>query len=182
MAMKHLVLLLMIPFLSNGQSVHSSDTVKSVIDKKLDWPKISINDVKWAKAKERSFWFYYKPANKFFESNEFEAIPLENGDMIVFLNAPGIYLLLPGYDKVKEETEQSVELASTGTCIFIKSSRGKGFWIFDRGKNVDNLERIGINNIHQYVYRSRRTDKRYWIEESDFLFGKLSTAIGILSE
>jgi hypothetical protein len=39
-----------------------------------------------------------------------------------------------------------------------------------------------MNNQHQYVFRSGLSDKRYWIEEYDFVFGKIAKPVGILSE
>ena len=177
--MKHLILLLAFPIALFGQS---SDTRDSSNGKKPDLTKISFADVKWAKAEGGSFWFYYKPTQYFFQTKEFQTITLETGDVIVYMYEIGIYLSLPEFPKAVNNGEHGVELASSRSCIFVKRSRGMGFWIYDKGQYVDNLERIGMNTLHQYVYKCSRTDKRYWIEESDFVFAPLGKPVGILSE
>jgi hypothetical protein len=174
--MKFLFLLFVLPILSVAQT----DTAKTVHP---DLNKISYDNVKWTKAEGGSFWFYYKPAQYFFKNNEFETITLDNGDVLVYLYEVGIYLLLDDFAKIPVNTERGVGLASSRNAIFIKRSRGTGFWIYDKGKYVDHLERVGVNNeTHLYVYRSGITDKRYFINENDFVFAPLSKAVGILSE
>jgi hypothetical protein len=76
--------------------------------------------------------------------------------------------------------EKAVEPITARASVFIR--RGTNFYIIDHGQIVQNLERIGLNSARQYVFRSRLTDKRYWIEESDFLAAPVSRPIGILSE
>ena len=148
-----------------------------------DMSKISKDDIKWTKAEGGSFWFYYKPSMYFFKSNEFKTITLENGDVLVFLVAPGVYLLLQEYSKSPLKVEHGVEVVSTKPCVFVRRSRGLGIYIFDEGLYVDNLQEIGLNRLkHVYVFRSKRTDKRYYVSDTDFLYGPYSKAIPISSE
>ena len=173
MRLKILVLALVFPFLSIAQT----DTT----GRRPDFAKMTYSDIKWTKSKGSSFWFYYKPTQYFFRNTEFQTITLENGDVLVFIFEARIYLLLPAYINTQKNKEKDVEFVTGRSCVFIRSSRA-GFLIYDNGLYVSELERVGVNNIHQYLYRSRVSDKRYWIEESDFRFGPLSTPIGILSE
>lgn len=139
------------------------------------------SDIYWTKAEGSSFWFYYKPTHYFFKSDEFETITLENGELMVYLFESGIYLLLPEYINIPANKEQAVEFITARSAVFVRMGRG-GFRIYDKGRYVYNVERIGMNNAHQYVYRSGLSDKRYWIEEYDFVFGKISKPVGVLSE
>lgn len=118
----------------------------------------------------------------FFKPEEYTTIPMENGDIVVYIPGYNKYLLLPGFSDAEKEREFDTELAADKSCILVRTSRGHT-WIFDKGIYVQNLERIGYSNtVHEYVYHSTVTDKRYWIAEKDLLYGPISTAIGITSE
>jgi hypothetical protein len=174
MAIKQLLVMLALPLF--GYSQHDS------LGKKPDLSKVDYNDIKWMKAENNSFWFYHKPTEYFLKNTEFYTVPLESGDFMVYVIALQKYLLLPAFTNAEREKEKSVELASNETCVFIRSTKNR-FWIFDHGLYIDNMERVGFNSEnHVYVYRCRTSDKRYWIRESDFLYGPVSTVIGIISE
>ena len=143
--------------------------------------QLSLSGVKWAKSEGNQFWFYYQPSMYFFKDTEFNTITLENGEILVYLYEANLYLLLPDYPQAKKQKEENVELASDRSCIFIRSARGR-FWIYDHGLYVSNIERMGTNQAHQVICRSRSSDKRYFINESDFYYGPVSKAIGILAE
>ena len=178
--MKKLLVLWVFPVLAFGQP---KDSVKQKNAAHPDMTKISGDDIKWTKAEGGSFWFYYKPSMFFFATNEFNTITLENGDVMIFLFDPGVYLLLPDYGKTPLNVEHGVEVVSTKPCVFVRRSRGLGFYIFDEGLYVDNLQDMGLNAFrHVYVFRSRRTDKRYYVSEPDFLYGPYSKAVPITSE
>ncbi len=177
---RNLFLALLFPVFAFGQT-KSSGTIQDTSGKRPDFSKIVYTDIKWKKAEGNAFWFYYKPTLYFFKDDEFRTIPLESGDFLVYIFDLGKYVLLPAYSMAQKNVEHDIEIASNRDCVFIRLTRGR-FWIFDKGIYVDNLERVGLNSIHQYLYRSGRTDKRYWIEESDFLYGPFGIAIGILSE
>ena len=173
--MKRILLLFLFPVLAHGQT--------DSIGKKPDLNKISYDNVKWTKAEGGSFWFYYKPSQYFFKNTEFETITLENGDVLVYLFEAGIYLLLDEFGKSPINVEHGVYLASSRNCIFVKRSRGSGFWIYDKGIYVDHLESVGLDVANRvFIYRSGRTDKRYFISQNDFDFAPLSKAVGILAE
>jgi hypothetical protein len=138
-------------------------------------------DIKWAKSEGNGFWFYHKPTRYFFKDTEFKAITLESGEVLVYVFIQDKYYLLPEFPSVEKDKEKPVELASAKSSVYIRNTRGR-FWIFDRGMYVNELEKIGTNSIHQVVYRSRFSDKRYFIDESDFYYGPVSKAIPILSE
>ena len=174
MILRSFFLMLIIPVLSFSQTSDTSG-------KRPDMAKLNYQDIHWIKAEGSSFWFYYKPTHYFFTNKEFETIALENGDILIYLFDPGLYLLLPDYTKTEKNKEQDVELITGRSCVFVRRSRG-AFWIYDKGQYVSNLERIGMNNQHQYVFRSGLSDKRYWIEEYDFVFGRIARPVGILSE
>ncbi len=146
-----------------------------------DMVHLKPSDLKWAKAEGTQFWFYYQPKQYFFKDAEFNTIMLENGETLVYLFEANLYLLLPEFPKATPKKEMAVELASDRSCIFIRNARGR-YWIYDHGLYVNNLERIGSNQAHQVICRSRLSDKRYFINESDFYYGPVSKAIGILSE
>jgi len=173
MIVKQLILLLTFPVLSFAQ--------KDTSGKRPDLKTIAYTDINWTKAEGTSFWFYYKPTHYFFKNDEFETITLENGDILTYIYESSLYALLPDYQNTAKNVEQAVEPVTTRSCVFVRLGRG-GFKIFDKGKSVFDLERIGLNSIHQYVYRSRFSDKRYWIEEYDFVNGRISKPVGILSE
>jgi intergrase/recombinase len=174
MAIKQLLVLLALPLFSFSQG--------DSVGKKPDLAKIDYKDLKWMKSENNSFWFYYKPTEYFLKNTEFETFPLENGDFMVYIHALQKYLLLPNFTNEQREKEKPVELASDQPCVFIRSTKDR-FWIFDRGQYIDKMERVGLNTEkHVYVYRSLISDKRYWIRESDFLYGPVSTVIGIVSE
>jgi hypothetical protein len=138
-------------------------------------------EMKWAKSEGNQFWFYYQPTQYFFKDTEFNTIMLENGEIIVYLFEANLYLLLPSFPSVPKNKIQDVELASDRGCVFIRNTRGR-YWIYDHGVYVSNVERMGTNQAHQVICRSRISDKRYFINESDFYYGPASKAIGILSE
>lgn len=148
---------------------------------KPDLKNISFGDIRWAKSEGQSFWFFHKPTGYFFVSNEFETIPLENGDILAYLFEPGMYVLLPDYTLAIPKKEMEVEAITARSCVFIRNDKG-GFRIYDKGLYVQGLIRVGINALHQYVYRNRVSDKRYWIEEQDFIFARIGLPVGILSE
>jgi hypothetical protein len=178
MRFQNLLPLLLFPILSLAQSNIAPDTS----GKRPDLSKMAYTDIRWMKAPEgNAFWFYYKPTQYFFQDKEFETIPMENGDFLIYIYEFDKYVLLTDFKNRERNKEFSVELASNRPSVFVRLNRVR-FVIYDRGQYVDNLERIGINTIHQVVYKSGRTDKRYWISESDFLYGPMSVAIGILSE
>ena len=152
------------------------------VAKRPDLRNTGLDGIKWARAEGGSFWFYHKPSQYFFDSKEFQTITLENGDVLVYLFNPGIYLLLVDFSKAPANAENTAELASSRSCVFVRRARGSGFFILDKGLFVSAIERIGLNTDHQYVFRSRLSDKRYWINESDFLSAPVSKPIGILSE
>ena len=174
MILRFIFLMMIIPVLSSGQAADTSG-------KRPDMSRLNYEDVKWTKAEGSSFWFYYKPSLYFFKNTEFETIALENGDILIYLFDPGLYLLLPDYTNTEKNKEQPVGFVTARSCVFVRRSRG-AFWIYDKGQYVSNLERIGMNTQHQYVFRSGLSDKRYWIEEYDFVFGKIAKPVGILSE
>ncbi len=174
MLLRICLLMMIIPVLSFGQASDTSGT-------RPDMLKLNYQDINWTKAEGSSFWFYYKPTHYFFTSKEFETIPLENGDILIYLFDAGYYLLLPDYGNTAKNKEQPVEFVTARSCVFVRRSRG-AFWIYDKGMYVSNLQSIGVNTLHQYVYRSGLSDKRYWIEEYDFVFGKIAKPVGILSE
>lgn len=174
--MKALLLLLLFPLVSFGQKDASENPPKP------DLAKISYDDVIWRKAEGGSFWFFYKPTKYFFKPEEFKTISLDNGDLLVYMVEPAIYLLLGDFNKSPVNIDQHVSLGSIRNCIFIRRSRG-GFWIYDKGDYVDHLERLGADTEHHTViWRCGRTDKRYFINENDFAFAPLSRPVGILSE
>ena len=146
-----------------------------------DISKISIDDIKWMKAEESSFWFYYKPTHYLFKNSDFETISLENGNVLAYIYGLDAYVLLQDYNTTKPNTEQPVTLASTGNSILIRTVRGKGFWIFDKGINADPLKQLYINTKER-VYFSEKTNRKYWVKEEDFKYGLLSTAISVVSE
>lgn len=159
-----------------------TSTQQDTSGKRPDFTKMLFTDIKWTKAEGKSFWFYYKPTMYFFKSDEFETISLENGDFMAFIRGFDKYVLLPNYLKAEKNIEKDIEPITNSDCVFIKINRGR-FWIYDKGRYVDHLERVGFNSqTHQYVYRSETTDKRYWIDEKDLLYGPMNTPIGIISE
>lgn len=168
-----LFLAIFLPYLALSQA----DTVV----RKPDLSRLQYTDIRWAKSEGLSFWFYHKPSGYFFEKSDFETIPLESGEILVYLFEPGIYLLLPDYPLAEPKKEKQVEAVTGRCCVFIRNIRG-GFRIYDKGIYVQGLESVGVNNIHQHVYRSRAYDKRYWIEEYDFTFARIGLPVGIVSE
>jgi hypothetical protein len=178
---KHLSLLLLsasLAFAVNAQTT-KQDTSGG---KRPDFARMAYTDIKWTKAEGKSFWFYHKPTMYFFKSDEFETISLENGDFMAFIRGFDKYVLLPGYLKADKNVEKDAEPITNSECVFIRINRGR-FWIYDRGVYVDHLARVGFNaQTHQYVYRSETSDKRYWIDEKDLLYGPMNTPIGIVAE
>jgi len=154
----------------------------SAAAKKPDFSRINLTDIKWTRAEGGSFWFYYKPTQYFFTTQEFETRTLDNADVLVYLFEPGYYLLLPDFASAKLNVENAVEPVTSRSAVFVRRGVGANFYIIDHGLIVQNLERIGINTARQYVFRSRSSDKRYWIEESDFMAAPVSRPVGILSE
>ncbi|MES2005937.1 MAG: hypothetical protein V4450_15570 [Bacteroidota bacterium] len=176
--------LFILPVLGMGQNNPVAKTTVSQTEpdgKRPNFTEMVLADIKWAKSEGNAFWFYYKPTQYFFKNNEYTTIALENGDIVAYIFELDKYLLLPDFLKAEKNKEQATELASERSAIFIRSGRGR-FWIYDKGLAVSSLERIGTNTIHQVVYRSRLSDKRYWIDEGDFQYGLVSKVIGILSE
>lgn len=174
MVLRQLLVLLVFPVFCFSQA--------DSLGKKPDLAKIDFKDLRWVRSENNTFWFYHKPTEYFLKNTEFETVPLENGDFMIYIHALQQYLLLPGFITAEREKERTVELASDQPCVFIRSAKNR-FWIFDRGCYIDNLEPLGLNSQnHVYAYRSRLSDKRYWIRESDFLYGPVSTVIGIVSE
>lgn len=174
-----LLITLLFPVLGFAQE--KTQTADS-IGRRPDLAKMAYEDIKWAKSEGNAFWFYYKPTQYFFKDNEFETISLENGDFMAYIHELQRYVLLPDYLKTEKNKERSVEPIANSSVVFIKINRGR-FWIFDHGIYVDHLERVGFNSQdHLYVYRGGKIDKRYWITESDFLYGAMNTPVGIVSE
>lgn len=174
MILRCFFLMMIIPVLSFAQASDTSG-------RRPDMSKLNYQDIRFTKAEGNSFWFYYKPTLYFFKNTEFETIVLENGDILIYLFDSGLYVLLPDYTNTEKNKEQAVEFVTARSCVFVRRSRG-AFWIYDKGLYVSNLERIGMNNQHQYIFRSGLSDKRYWIEEYDFVFGKIAKPVGVLSE
>lgn len=185
MHIKNLLLIILFPVLGFSQTKGgntSPSTVEETNGKRPDFQSMVYTDIKWKKSDSSAFWFYYKPTHYFFTSKEFQTIPLETGDYLIYIFELGKYVLLPGYVKAETNIEYDIEIASNSDCVFFRLSRGR-FYIFDKGLYVDNLESVGLNNTyHQYVYRSRRTDKRYFIDEKDFSYGLIGKPVGILAE
>lgn len=150
--------------------------------KRPDLSKLNVTDLHWRRGEGGSFWFYYRPASYFFESKEFLNRTLDNGDVLIYLFDPGVYVLLPDFVNTEMNKDKEVEGITTRSSVFIRRGPGANFFILDHGQPVQSLERIGINAARQYVYRSRFSDKRYWIEESDFLSAPISRPVGILAE
>jgi hypothetical protein len=185
MTILNLFLALLFPVLGFAQT-HNINSQPIIIQdtsgKRPDFQSMVYTDIKWKKSDSSAFWFYYKPTLYFFNNKEFQTIPLETGDYLIYIFELGKYVLLPGYVKAETNVEYDIEIASNRDCVFFRVSRGR-FYIFDKGLYVDNLESVGLNNTyHQYVYRSRRTDKRYFINESDFMYGLIGKPVGILAE
>lgn len=174
MAIRQLLVILAFPLFGLSQGDQPG--------KQPDLAKIDYKDLKWMRSENNTFWFYHKPTEYFLKNTEFETVPLENGDFMVYVHALQKYFLLPGFSTAERNKEKTVERGSDQPCVFIRSAKSR-FWIFDRGHYVDQLEALGLNSQnHVYTYRSRLSDKRYWIRESDFLYGPVSTVIGIVSE
>jgi hypothetical protein len=173
------------PLLLLAQGASNSKTAQDkqvAAGSRPDFARMQFADIKWRKADGKAFWFYYKPTMYFFKADEYTTIPMENGDIVVYIPDYNKYLLLPGFSDAEKNEEFDTELAADKSCILVRTSRGHT-WIFDKGVYVQNLERIGYSNtVHEYVYHSAVTDKRYLIAEKDLLYGPISTAIGISSE
>jgi hypothetical protein len=172
--LKLILILAIIPLVMQAQGDSAA--------KKPDFRNIHPEDIKWTRAEGGSFWFYYKPTQYFFSDREFQTRTLDNADVLVYLFEPGYYLLLPDFSTAKINMEKAVEPITARASVFVRRGTGANFYIIDHGQIVQSLERIGLNSARQYVFRSRLTDKRYWIEESDFLAAPVSRPIGILSE
>jgi hypothetical protein len=185
MTIKNLFLVLLFPVLGSAQTNSGGKpqtTIQDANGKRPDFQSMVYTDIKWKKSDSSTFWFYYKPTHYFFTSKEFQTIPLETGDYLIYIFEMRKYVLLPGYVKADTNVEHDIEIATNSDCVFFRLSRGR-FYIFDKGLYVDNLESVGLNNTYrQYVYRSRRTDKRYFIDEKDFSYGLIGKPVGIFAE
>ncbi len=182
---KKLLIFLLFPVLCYSQkNTTTQSATAAIIDttgQKPDLSKMKYEDIKWAKSEGLSFWFYYKPTQYMFKSNEFETILLENGDILAYIHELQRYVLLPGYLNAEKNKEYGVEPVANSNCVFIRSDV-RGYWIYDKGFRVSNIQVLGMNATRQYLLKSGFTDKRYMVDEVDFKFAKLNTPIGILAE
>ena len=182
--MIRIILFLCLPAFWNAQKAPSPAKIATVTDstgQRPDISKIGYDDIRWAKSAGNVFWFYYKPTQYFFKSNEFETILLENNDILVYVHELQRYVLLANYGTAEKEKEYPVEPVANSTSVFLRSDL-RGYWIYDKGFRVQNLQVVSVNSRRQYLLKSGFTDKQYMIEEIDFRFGKLNTPIGIWSE
>lgn len=182
--MIRIILFLCLPAFWHVQNDPAPKDMETRIDttgRRPDISKIAYEDIKWAKSEGNVFWFYYKPNQYFFKNNEFETILLENNDILVYIHELQRYVLLANYGTAEKQKEYPVEPVTNSTNVFIRSEL-RGYWIYDKGLRVPNLEVVSVNAKRQYLLRSGFTDKQYLIDEVDFKFGRLNTPVGIWSD
>jgi hypothetical protein len=83
-------------------------------------------------------------------------------------------------------TEKYLKYETFQDAIFIRAPSG-GFWLFDKGIRVENIETISTNgslngSYGYYVLRSKKTGRRYWIDKSTYLYGSYYKINGVYSE
>lgn len=88
---------------------------------------------------------------------------------------------MPEFKDAYTDTEHEFDIITCRSAVFIRATSG-GFWIYDYGKYVGELEHVGFTPTSQAVYRSKISGKRYWIEYNDYKYGSYSNPIGIYSE
>jgi hypothetical protein len=167
---------------SSKSTNNNNSSTSSTSKERPNRNEINVNTVKWKKATNGVFWIYYKPTEFYFESKrDFELIGLQNGNQLVYFKNGGCYWIMPEFNDAYPNTEYDFDFVTCLDAVFIRST-SDGFWIYDKGLHVDNLEFLGFNHESDAVYRSKTTGKRYWIEYNDYKFAAYSKPKSIISE
>lgn len=145
-----------------------------------------IKDIVLKKSEEGGYWLYHPATQYYLKENEDYLAFMIGNSMVIYLTDSEHYFVIEDYENLSANTEKAVKYVTLYTGLHIKAPN-KAYWLFYKGKSVENIELITTNGsvAGEYGYvvlRSGTDGRRFWIPQSKMYYAADYTMTGVYNE